>query len=177
MIACLWLTDDSLDYTEVKQILCGKPESLCRISRLWAVFPENWRTTLGRNFRNLVYSAFVPHLSVGLSITKSLILLSPPYFLSEELTVTATVFLYSSFVFTINTTVSTFGIIISDLNILRTRINICFFTPFVILPCLINTAVGFGNISVRWFVLGSFMKRVNTLNVRFCSFNVHFTFQ
>ena len=59
-------------------------------------------------------------------ITKSLILLSPPYFLSEELTVTATVFLYSSFVFTINTTVSTFGIIISDLNILRTRINTCF---------------------------------------------------
>lgn len=57
---------------------------------------------------------------------KSLILLSPPYFLSEELTVTATVFLYSSFVFTINTTVSTFGIIISDLNILRTRINTCF---------------------------------------------------
>ena len=34
LIACLWLTDDSLDYTEVKQILCGKPESLCRISRL-----------------------------------------------------------------------------------------------------------------------------------------------
>ena len=27
------------------------------------------------------------------------------------------------------------------------------------------------------FVLGSFMKGVNTLNVRFCSFNVHFTFQ
>ena len=34
LIACLWLTDDSLDYAEVKQILCGKPESLCRISRL-----------------------------------------------------------------------------------------------------------------------------------------------
>lgn len=69
-------------------------------------------------------------LSVGLSITKSLIMLSPPYFLLEELTVTATVF-YSSFVFTINTTVSTFGIIISGLNILRTRINTCFFHPLL----------------------------------------------